>query len=117
VDTPKITTAIPLRRYQWGEYSAVVLGDIESPDARKYRYILALVPDGETRPVAYVVCTKAPRARAQEGSHILSVVSEPLTDELGIADAWEDVDAFAAEGFKVIARVLGLNEAEPQRMM
>jgi len=117
VDAPTITTAIPLRRYQLGDYSAVVLGDIESPDSKKYRFILALVADGDTRPSAYVTCTKAPRARAQEGSHVLNVISEVLADELGISDAWEDVDAFAAEGLKVAARVLGLGAAAPKRVM
>jgi hypothetical protein len=39
---PTITTAIPLRRYQYGEFVVTVLGDIESPDAVRYRYILAV---------------------------------------------------------------------------
>jgi len=117
LDAPKITTAIPLRRYRLAGYSAVVLGDIESPDAGKYRYILAVVPDGETRPSAYVACTRAPRARSSNGSHVLRIVSDTLSEELGQSDAWDDVDAFANEGLKVVARVLGLGEVEPQREM
>ena len=117
MDAPKITTAIPLQRYQFADYSAVVLGEIESPDSQRYRYILALVPNGETRPAAYITCTKAPRARSQDGSWILGIVSESMSDELGQSDRWEDIDAFAHEGLAVIARVLGLGEAEPQRIM
>ncbi len=49
MDAPKIQTAIPQRRYQFGEYTGVVLGDIESGDDVKYRYILALVREGEGR--------------------------------------------------------------------
>lgn len=117
MDAPKITTAIPLQRYQFASYSAVVLGEIESPDSRKYRYILALVPDGQTRPVAYVSCTKAPRARAQDGSWVLGIVSETLSEELGQSDRWADIDAFANESLAVITRVLGLGDIEPQRVM
>ena len=47
MEAPKIQTAIPQRRYQLGEYSGVVLGEIESSDGVKYRYILALVREGE----------------------------------------------------------------------
>jgi hypothetical protein len=43
MQAPKITTAIPQRRYRLADFSAVVLGEIESPDPARYRYILALV--------------------------------------------------------------------------
>ena len=48
MEAPKIQTAIPQRRYQFGEYTGVVLGEIESSDAVKYQYILALVREGES---------------------------------------------------------------------
>ena len=48
-DRPTIATAIPKRRFQIGDYSASLLGEVESNDRRHYRYILALVPTGERR--------------------------------------------------------------------
>lgn len=113
MDAPKIRTAIPQRRYQFGEYTGVVLGDIESSDDVKYRYILALVREGESRPSFYVTAEKNPRRRAQEGSHRLRVITHGLDEEVGCSDAWAELDAFCAEAFTVAARVLGLPDEQP----
>lgn len=113
MDAPKIQTAIPQRRYRFGEYTGVVLGDIESGDDVKYRYILALVREGENRPSFYVTAEKNPRRRAQEGSHRLRVITQGLDEEIACSDAWEDLDAFCAEAFAVAAKVLGLSDEQP----
>jgi hypothetical protein len=60
MEAPKIQTAIPQRRYQFGEYTGVVLGEIESGDAVKYLYILA--QRGEGKPGFYVTAEKNPGA-------------------------------------------------------
>ena len=52
-DRPNIGTAIPKRRYQVGDYSATVLGEVETTDPRQYRYILAMVPMGQRTPTLY----------------------------------------------------------------
>lgn len=113
MNAPKIQTAIPQRRYQFGEYTGVVLGDIESGDDVKYRYILALVREGEGRPSFYVTAEKTPRRRAHEGSHRLRVITQGLDEEIACSDAWEDIDAFCVEAFAVAARVLGLTDEQP----
>lgn len=113
MDAPKIQTAIPQRRYQFGGYTGVVLGDIESGDGVKYRYILALVREGEGQPSFYVTSEKNPRSRAQEGSHRLRVITQGLDEEIVSSDAWAELDAFCAEAFAVAARVLGLSDEQP----
>ena len=113
MDAPRIQTAIPQRRYQFGEYTGVVLGDIESGDDVKYRYILALVREGESRPSFYVTSEKNPRRRAQEGSHRLRVITQGLDEEIASSDAWAELDAFCAEAFAVAAKVLGLSDEQP----
>ena len=113
MNAPKIQTAIPQRRYQFGEYTGVVLGDIESGDGIRYRYILALVREGENRPSFYVTAEKTPRGRAHEGSHRLRVITHGLDEEVGCSDAWAELDAFCAEAFTVAARVLGLADEQP----
>ena len=113
MNAPKIQTAIPQRRYQFGGYTGVVLGDIESSDDVKYRYILALVREGESRPSFYVTAEKNPRRRAQEGSHRLRVITQGLDEEIASSDAWTELDAFCAEAFVVAARVLGLSDEQP----
>lgn len=116
MQAPKIQTAIPQRRYQLGPYQAVLLGDIESGDAVRYSYILALVREGEAKPSLYVTAERNPRARAHEGSHRLRIISDTLTEELGSSDAWAQLDAFAGEALRLVAQVLGLGEQTPHRI-
>lgn len=117
MQAPRITTAIPKQRYQLGDYQAVVLGEIESPDPARYHYILALVPAGESKPGFYVTCEKNPRSRAAEGSHRLRVISAAFSEEMGSSDEWADVDAFAAQALALATRVLGLGDLTPERVM
>lgn len=113
MNAPRINTAIPQRRYQFGEYQGVVLGDIESADDIKYQYILALVREGESRPSFYVTAEKNPRRRAHEGSHRLRVITNGLDEEIGCSNVWTDIEAFCAEAFTVAAKVLGLGDEQP----
>ena len=55
---PQIQTAIPRHRYQVGNYSVTLLGDIASGDGIDYRYILAFVPTGQNRPSLYICCER-----------------------------------------------------------
>ena len=104
------------RRYQFGEYTGVVLGEIESSDAVKYQFILALVRAGEGKPGFYVTAEKNPRSRAHEGSHRLRVITDGLTEEIESSDRWADIDVFCEEAFAVAAKVLGLSGEQPKRL-
>lgn len=117
MERPKIQVAIPQQRYQLGSYQAVVLGEIESGDGHRYRYILALVKSGEAQPGFYVTAEKNPRSRAHEGAYRLRVISEGLNEELGSSDRWGDLDAFASEGLALAAEALGLGGEQPTRLM
>lgn len=118
MERPKIQTAIPQRRYQLGVYQAVVLGEIESGDARRYQYILALVREGEAQPAFYVTAEKNPRQMAQEqGAFRLRAIAAGLDEELGSSDRWGDIEAFVEEGLALAAQTLGLSDKTPQRLM
>lgn len=130
---PKITTAIPQRRYQLADYSVVVLGEIESTDPIRYRYVLALVKEGEPKPSFYVTCEKNPRnaqGRASaagdgrsgappplRGAYRLRVISAMLEDEIESSDRFADLDVFCDEALRLAADMLGLGAAEPERLM
>ncbi len=113
---PHIKRAIPQRRYRLGDYQAVLLGEIESDDPVRYRYILALVREGEPKPSLYVTSEKLPRAHAHAGSHRLRVISSAFTEELGAGDEWGDLERFATEGLRLAAQLLGLGEQPPERL-
>ena len=114
---PVIHTAIPRRRYQVGPFQAVLLGEVESPDAARYQFILALVRPGETKPNVFVTAEKNPRSRAAEGSHRMRFISDQVEEECGASDAYAQPDAFAEAALAEAARRLGLTGIAPVRVM
>jgi hypothetical protein len=116
-DRPNIKTALPKRRYQIGDHAATLLGDIESGDDNRYRFILALVPMGEQEPVLYVTCQPAPPARRAEGAFDLRVISANLSDLLDTADRWEQIDQFADQALDLAQQVLGLRNEQVIKLL
>lgn len=109
MDKPNITTAIPQRRYQFGEYGVTVLGEIESADPPNYTFILAMVKEGESEPAVYVICD---RRRRGEYAYRMRLVMEGFNEPMGESDDWGDVDAFCEFALQVAAKALNLgNEA------
>jgi hypothetical protein len=116
-DRPIIQTAIPKRRYQVGEFSASLLGNIDSRDNRSYRYILAFVQMGHAEPTLYVCAEQSPGDKAGDARYQLRVVSEGMTEVLDTSDSWGDLDAFSDQGLKLGAQVLGLQREQVVRLM
>lgn len=110
---PQIQTAIPKRRYQFGPYQAVLLGDIESLDPARYRWILALLRGGDSTPHVFITAEKNPRARAADGSHRMRVLSNEMDEEIGSSDTFADLEEFAAAALAVAAARLGLSGITP----
>ena len=117
MDRPTFDTAVPQRRYQLGEYNAVVLGDIESPIDIDYQYILAVIVEGASNPKLYVTLEKNRGPRAQEGSHRMRVIGENINEEIGSSDQWNTPDAFAATALAVVMKLLALTDEQAVRLM
>ncbi len=116
-DRPVIKTAIPKRRYQVGNYSASLLGEIESSDGRAYRYILALVPLGQREPVLYVCAEPSPTAERIQGAYCLRVVSELMSELVDTDDRWGELEAFSEQAMKLGLQMLGLQQTPVKRLM
>jgi hypothetical protein len=116
-DRPVIKTALPKRRYQIGDHAATLLGEIESGDENRYRFILALVAMGEQEPVLYITSQPAPPERRDQGAFDLRVISEGLTDLLDTADRWENADQFAEQALDLAQQVLGLRNQQVIKLM
>lgn len=114
---PLIRTAIPKRRYQVGDYSASLLGDIESGDERSFRYILAFVQMGHRDPAFYVCCEASPPRDSANGRYRLRVINEVMSEVVDTADRWGDLDAFAEQALKLGAHALGLRQDQPVRLL
>ncbi len=108
-DRPTIKTAIPKGRYQIGDYSATLLTEIDSPDARAYRYILAFVPDGQSVPRLYV-CSESAMDPSQPRLCHLRVISEMLSEVVDSDPRWADADVFAEQALDIGAQALGLSK-------
>lgn len=113
-DRPAIKTAIPKHRYQLSDYSATVLGDIETGDGRRYRWILALVPMGETQPSLYVCCEFG---RSAEGRYDIRVVNETMSEVVDSADHWSDLEAFSEMAVDLSKQVLGMQNEQAMKLM
>lgn len=117
MSAPAIQTAIPKRRYQFGPYQAVLLGDIESPDPVRYQFIMAFIRQGAAKPDFFITSEKNPRARAADGSHRMRVWQAQGDEDRGSSDAYRDPDGFAAAAFAEAAAPLGLIGVVPVRVM
>ena len=109
---PSISTAIPLRRYKFGEFTLTVLGDIESPDERKYRYIMAVVQGDDPEPGLYIA------AEQGVGEDVAMRVMMSDGDEvIGHSDQWRNLEVFTDESINIVSRVLNLSDETPYQLM
>lgn len=117
MERPGFSTAIPKRRYRYGDYSAVVLGDVESAGPAQYRYILAIVPEGQSDPILYITSEKNKRIDAAEGSHRMRLLSDSGVTDLDSSDRWAEEELFASQALRVVSSVLGLTAEEAHRLL
>lgn len=111
-NAPQFQTAIPKRRYRIGAFEAVVLGDIESKDSKRYIYIFALVRDGDGDPCLYVVLE-----RSQTGKNEIVVIAEEQLKQFEANDALTDIETFAEAAIDAAVRLFRLSDEEPYRML
>lgn len=116
MERPRITTAIPKRRYHIGTFHGVILGDIESPDPRQYFFILALVPEGTDDPVLYVIAEEV-LTEDDERAVVITVRSETGEKVLGPNPRWKDIDHFSDDAVAISQRVMQLTDEMPSRLM
>ncbi|MDH5649903.1 MAG: hypothetical protein OEY67_09645 [Gammaproteobacteria bacterium] len=108
MNRPQFTTAIPQRRYQVGEYEAIILGEIETEGPVQYQYILAMIVEGSREPKLYVTLE-----RDQADKDTLRVLGHELDEVLGTSGQWREPLAFTASALSVAMEVLGLTDEVP----
>lgn len=111
---PAIRTAIPQRRYKLGDFSVVVLGDIESDDGVDYRYVFAAVRDGESEPRFYALSVRSPDS---SGDFSLRVLGEGMDRELDVSGRWRDIDLFCDQAVALAQQVLDMGDEQAWRLM
>lgn len=110
---PRILTAIPQRRFQFGDFAVTVLGDVESGDAREYRFIAAFVKEGEPQPQLFVVAERLPPGQRAQGGYALRVINSAMDEVMDSGDQWSDLDTFVDQALLMGAQMLGLEQETP----
>ncbi|TNF98321.1 MAG: hypothetical protein EP297_08405 [Gammaproteobacteria bacterium] len=110
---PKINTAIPKRRYQYGEFQIVILGDVDTSEPVSYRYIMAAVQEGQQDPIIYLASIRNRRDEAEGGSHRLVLYTTENMQILDHSDEWKDLETFSRYGLEAMKQALGLTDEIP----
>jgi hypothetical protein len=109
---PSIVTAIPLRRYTFGEFTLTVLGDIDTRDAVNYRYILAVVQGDDPEPGLYLT------AEQGGGDELaMRIMMRDGNEVIGHSGAWRELDVFVEEALRIVSQVLNLSDETPYQLM
>lgn len=116
MDKPEIKTAIPKRRYRLGEFSLVVLGEIDSTDDVDYIYILAVVREGDAEPGLYITAQDDPQQPTQN-TLSMRVIMRDGSEVIGTSDRWNDLDLFVTDALDAVITTLDLQDEEPFRLM
>ena len=110
---PKINTAIPQRRYKYGDYAVTLLGDIESGDQHDYQFIAAFVKEGDSRPQLFIVSERLPPGRRDGGSHALRVINNTLDEVMDVDGRWQRQADFVDQMLQLGGQLLGLEQDTP----
>ena len=111
---PVFKTAIPKRRYKLGEFSIVVLGEIESDDEADYQYILAVVQGQAPGPGLYIT---AERPAVPGGDYSMRIMMKDGAEVIGSSKEWSNVEPFVDEALGIVSRVLNLSDETAYRLV
>ena len=115
MNKPGIMTTIPRRRYKYGEFTVVVLDDIESNDGIDYRYIMAVVKGADSEPGLYVTAERATRT-GQQSDYAMRILMRDGAEVIATSPAWSELDAFVREGLEIVGEVLDLSDEVPYQL-
>jgi hypothetical protein len=114
---PRIQTAIPQHRYQYGDYGVTVLGDISSSDGHDYHYIAAFVRDGETEPRLYIVSERLPPGQREHGTHALRLINSTMDEVMETGSRWGQLGEFTEQALQMGSQMLGLDQETAYPLM
>ncbi|MCB1800933.1 MAG: hypothetical protein KDI82_04505 [Gammaproteobacteria bacterium] len=101
---PKLQTAIPQRRYHYGDYQVSILGDVQSGDEHDYIFVAAFVLEGESRPRLYVVSERV------AGGVSLRVINASMDETLETDSRWARLGEFSDQALRLGSQLLGLEQ-------
>lgn len=116
LNKPSIRTAIPKRRYRFGEFNIVFLGEIDSGDANHYEFIAAFLREGEVDPGIYLTAERNPPSSRDQGRYGMRLIMRDGAQVVRSSDDWRDLDAFVEAVLDVARSLLKLDDEQPFRL-
>jgi hypothetical protein len=117
MNKPGIVTAIPKRRYKFGEFTVVILDEISSNDSIDYQFIMAVVRGTDPDPGIYITAERFPQADAGGGDYTMRIIMRDGSEVLGTSNKWKNIEIFANDALDIVSRVLQLKDEVPYRLM
>ena len=108
---PHILSALPIRRYQYGEYSITLLSDVSSDDSISYLYIIAVVREGYDKPEVYITCE--PYRSNESQSYRVRVISEQEEHNISEDPQWKNEQKFCDFALQGIKQMFNLSDEDP----
>jgi hypothetical protein len=115
MNKPGIVTAIPKRRYRYGEFTVVVLGDIESSDGIDYRYIMAVVKGADPEPGLYLTAEKG-RGGDRGGDYTMRMLMQDGAEVISASPDWAVLETFTRDALEIVRQVLQLSDEVPRQL-
>lgn len=112
MNKPDIRRALPQRRYKFGEFTVVVLGEIETGAAVNYRYIVAVVRDGDPEPGIYLCCEAG-----KQGAHHMRLMMRDGAEVIAEDPGFANVEIFTTAALDVLRQILNLGDEEAYRLV
>jgi len=108
---PTIQSAIPKRRYQFGEFVITILSDIESIDTSPYLYIAAVLREGNTQPEVYITCE--PISAQNQSSYRVKVLTKDDEHTISEDQQWKHEQKFCDYALEGIQQMFQLTDETP----
>ena len=112
---PTIQSAIPKRRYQFGEFVITLLSDIESDDTAAYLYIAAVMREGSNQPEVYITCEtiSSENQPANKPDCRIRVLTENDEHLIGEGTQWKHEQTFCDYALDGIQQMFQLTDETP----
>ena len=112
MNKPGIVTAIPVRRYSFGEFTLTVLGEIDSNDGIHYVYVMAVIQGQDPEPGIYITAEKGATPACD-----MRLMMRDGAEIIGHSGQWDNLDVFVEEAVRVVSQVLDLSDEVPYQLM
>lgn len=105
---PQIKTAVPKRRFKYGEFTAILLDEIETDDEVTYHHIMAVVKDGSRTPDVYIIDQTSPQQ-----AHQILVVSASGRYPVMSSEQPPTLEAFCQIALEGMSQMFELSDETP----